>query len=184
MKPRNKLVIYAIPVIIVLAGLTIYQYGYLNARQEIMSLRDTNAARTRTLIRCMEMIGERANLEKKLEALREKRKEDTSKTIEAQTPSLCAAALQEMVKGIITGQGGSITSERVEKTENLGKFRVIGISIDTMLPDTRALSDLLFGIETRTPYIVVRELDVRVKNFRDPRELVVKLRLSALARGE
>jgi len=59
--------------------------------------------------------------------------------------------------------------------------KVANMSVDATLPDTRALSDVLYGIETRTPYVIVREVDTRVRNFRDPRELVVKLRLSALA---
>ncbi|MBP7526687.1 MAG: hypothetical protein KA801_02100 [Syntrophorhabdaceae bacterium] len=184
MATRSKLLPYALPVIVILACLTAWQYGYVNARQEITSLKETSASRARTLARCMELIAGKANLEKKLEMLKEKRKSDESKILDAQTPSLCAASLQETVKGVITGRGGSITSERVEKAENLGRFQVISISIDATLPDARALSDILYGIETRTPYIVVREVDTRVRNFRDPRELMVKLRLSALAGGQ
>lgn len=184
MKKENRLLIYAIPAIIVLAVLTVYQYGFVNARKEMVSLRETRIARERVLTKCMEMIAGRPRIEEKLDALKEKRKAAESKTIEAQTPTLCAAALQEAVKGIITGRGGSITSERVEKTEEFGKFQVVSIAVDAALPDTRALSDILFGIETHTPYIVVREMDTRVRNFREPRELMVKLRLSSLGGGK
>jgi len=184
MRQRNKLLVYAVPVIVVLAGLTVYQYGFVNARREMVSLRETAAARERALAKCMEMIAERPELERKLATLKETRKATASKIIEAQTLTLCAAALQETVKGIITGRGGSITSERVEKTEELGRFRVVSISLDAMLPDTRALGDILFGIETRAPYIVVQEMDTRVRNFREPRELMVKLRLCALGGGK
>ncbi|MDD3845055.1 MAG: type II secretion system protein GspM [Syntrophorhabdaceae bacterium] len=183
MKQGNRLLMYAIPAIIVLAGLTVYQYGFVNARREMVSLGETSAARERALTKCMEMIAERPRLEERLGALKEKREAAASKIIEAQTLTLCAAALQETVKGIITGRGGSIASERVEKTERSGTFQVVSISIDVALPDTRALSDILFGIETHTPYIVVREVDTRVRNFRNPRELMVKLRLSSLGGG-
>lgn len=182
--PKSKFLLYSIPVVVVLACFTAWQYGYVNTRQEISSLREESVARTRTLVKSMELIAGKPNLEKKLEVLKEKRKADASKIIEAQTPSLCAANLQETVKGIITGRGGSITSERVEKPENLGRFQVISVSVDAVLPDARALSDILYGIETHTPYIVVKEVDTRVRNFRDPRELMVKLRLSALTGGQ
>jgi len=178
---RNRLLPYAVPVIVILACLTAWQYGYVNTRQEIASLKETSASRTRALVKSMYLIASKPNLEKKLETLKEKRKSDGSKILEGQTPSLCAASLQETVKGVIAGRGGSITSERVEKAENLGRFQIVSISVDATLPDTRALSDVLYGIETRTPYVIVREVDTRVRNFRDPRELVVKLRLSALA---
>lgn len=184
MKKENRLLIYAIPAVIVLAVLTVYQYGFVNARKEMVSLRETRAARERALMKCMETIAGRSRIEEKLDALKEKRRVAASKTIEAQTPTLCAAALQEAVKGIITGRGGSIASERVEKAEESGRFQVVTITVDAALPDTRALSDVLFGIETHTPYIVVREMDTRVRNFRDPRELMVKLRLSSLAGGK
>lgn len=170
----------AVPVIAVLAGLTVYQYGFVKARREMVSLRETAAARERALVKCMEMIAERPQLIKRIEILKEKRKAASSKIIEVQTLALSAATLQETVKGMITGRGGSITSERVEKTEELGKFRVVNVSVDAIMPDMRALSDVLFGIETHTPYIVVREADTRVRNFREPGELMVKLRLSSL----
>ena len=175
---------YAIPAVIVLAGLTVYQYGFVNARREMVSLRETSAARERALTKCMEIIAERPRLEARFGALKEKREAAASKIIEAQTLTLCAVALQETVKGIITGRGGSVASERVEKTEKSGTFQVVSVSMDVTLPDTRALSDILFGIETHTPYIVVREVDTRVRNFRDPGELMVKLRLSSLGEGK
>lgn len=167
MKKENRLFIYAIPAVIVLAVLTVYQYGFVNARKEMVSLRETRAARERALMKCMETIAGRSRIEEKLDALKEKRRVAASKTIEAQTPTLCAAALQEAVKGIITGRGGSIASERVEKAEESGRFQVVTITVDAALPDTRALSDVLFSIETHTPW-----------------ELMVKLRLSSLAGGK
>jgi len=48
------------------------------------------------------------------------------------------------------------------------------------VPDTRVLGDIIFSIETRTPYLVVKEIDTRVRNYRDPRELIVKLDVIAL----
>jgi hypothetical protein len=184
MKERSRLFLYAIPVIIVLAGLTVYQYGVVNARREMVSLRETGAARERVLAKCMEVIAGRPELEKRLVVLKEKRKAAMSKIIEAQTLTLCAAALQETVKGIITGRGGSIISERVEKAEEFGKLRVVTIAVDAALPDTRAVSDILFGIETHEPYNVVREMDTRGRHFREHRALMVKLCLSALRGGK
>jgi hypothetical protein len=104
--------------------------------------------------------------------------------ISAETLSIAAATLQNIVKGSITGKGGSIASERVERPEDLGKFKVVSVSVDAVLPDTRALSDVLYTLETNVPYLVVREVDTRVRNFKDPRDLMVKLRVSALASGK
>jgi len=183
-KSKSKLSRVALPVIVVLALLVAYQYVYLAASSEIASLRERQAARMGTLERYVNLIAERPALEKKVEALRERRVTEASKIIEAQTLSIAAATLETIVKGSITGAGGSIASERVEKPDDLGKLKVVNVSVDAVLPDTRALSDVLFTLESHTPYIVIREMDTRVRNFRDPRELMVKLRIAALTGGK
>jgi len=99
----------------------------------------------------------------------------------AQTIAIASANLQNTVKGIITGRNGVINSERVEKTEEKGKFKVISVTFDAVFPDIRALSDTLLTIETQVPYLVVREVDMRVRNYNDPRDLIVKLKVAALA---
>lgn len=180
MKRKNRLLTVAAPVIALLAALVVYQYGYLYVKGETASVREMQIARTKTLEKTMKLIAERPELEKRLSDLKEHRKADESKILDAKTLSLAAAALQETLKGIIKGRDGSITSERVERPDNLGKFQVIHVSIDAVLPNTQALSDVLFGIETRTPCLVVEEVDARIKNIRSPGELMVKIRVSAL----
>lgn len=168
------------PLIIILSGLVIYQYGYLRIHSDITSIKEEQAVKTKTLEKYITLISEKPRLEKKLALLKETRKADESKLIEGQTPSLAAAVLQDTVKGIITGRGGTISSERVVKPEDIGKFKVISVSIDAVLPDSRALSDILYAIETRTPYLVVKELDTRIRDYRNPRDLIIKLDVSAL----
>jgi hypothetical protein len=168
---------------IILMALLIYQYGYLRIRSDLAIIKEEQAMKTRTLEKYINLISEKPQLEAKLTSLRETRKADDSKLIEGQTPSLAAAQLQEIVKSTITGRGGTISSERVGKPEDLGKFKVISVSVDASIPDSRALSEILYSIETRTPNLVIKELDTRVKNYRDPRELMVKLDVSALTAG-
>jgi len=180
---KTKTLIVSIPFMIILMGLLIYQYGYLRVRSELATIKEEQAIKTRTLEKYINLISEKPSLEERLTSLKEARKADDSKLIEGQTPSLAAAQLQEIVKSTITGRGGTISSERVGKPEDRGKFKVISVSVDAVIPDARALSEILYSIETRTPYLVVKELDARVRNYRDPRELMVKLDVSALTGG-
>jgi hypothetical protein len=184
MERKSRLLALSIPVIVVLLGMFAYEYGYEEVRGQMASIKEVEAAKTKTLEKYMSIIAEKPLLEKKLASLGETRKADDSRIIDAQTPSLAANTLVDTVKGAVTGTGGSITSERVEKPQDMGTFKVVNVSVDLILPDTRALSDVLYGIETRTPYIVIRELDARVRNFRDPREIMVKLRVAALTTGK
>ena len=184
MEKRNRILVVALPLMVILLGLIAYDYGYLKIRAELSSMKEMEALKTKALSKYVTLIAEKPQLEKQLGILKEKRKVDDSKLIEGQTLSLSAATLQENVKTIITGRGGTISSERVDKPEDLGGFKVITISIDSVLPDTRVLSDVLYAIETRTPHFIVKEVDARVRNFREPRELMVKLRISALTIGK
>ena len=181
---KSKTLIVSIPLAIILMGLLTYQYGYLRIQSELSTLREEQAIKTKTLEKYINLISEKPVLEKKLAALKEARKADNSKLIEEQTPSLAAAQLQEIVKSSITGRGGTISSERVGKPEDFEKFKVISVSVDAVIPDSRVLSEILYSIETRTPYLVIKELDTRVKNYRDPRELMVKLDVTALTSGK
>jgi hypothetical protein len=181
---NSRILTAAIPIVIVLAGAALYEYGYLGVQDEVSAMRDAEAVKSKTLEKYVTLIAQKPEFEKKLAQLKDQRKAEDRKIIEAQTPSLAAATLQNSVKALITGKSGTISSERVEKPEALGKFRLISVSIDAVLPDAKALADVLYAIETQTPYLVVKELDTRVRNINDPRELTVRLRVSALTSGK
>lgn len=181
---KSKLLVFAIPVMIMLFILIAYRYGYLGVKAEVSSVKEAEAARVKMLAKYMALLAEKPALEKELAALKEERKSENSQLLEGQTPSIAAAALQETVKEMITGRGGTISSERIGKPEALGKFTLLTVSMDTSIPDVRALSDILYAIESRTPSLVVREVDARVKNFKEPKELLVKLDVSALTAGK
>jgi|GEM_PF-251763 len=172
------------PLMVALLGIVVYRYGYVRVQAELKTINEDQVISMKTLEKYIALIFEKPELEKKLVSLTEKRKTDDAKLIEGQTPSLVAAALQDTLNGIVKGRGGTITSERVGKAEDLGKFKVITVSMDVTLPDVSALSDVLSSIETRTPSLVVKELDVRVRDFRNPKELMVKMDVSAMTGGQ
>ena len=180
---RSKTLIITIPLMVVVLGFIIYENVYVRIQTEVASIKENELIKTKTLEKYISVISEKPQLEKKVVSSKEARKADDLKIIEGQTFSLASATLQDMVKGIVTGRGGTISSERVGKPEDLGKFKVISVSIDAVFPDSRALSDVLYSIETRTPYLTMKELDIRIRNYRDPKELMVKLDVSAITSG-
>jgi hypothetical protein len=183
MKRKNNILLMAIPLLILLLGAVIYEYGYLRVRSELSEMEDAASIKAGTLQKYMTVIADKPRIEAKLIAIREARKVESSKIIEGQTPSVAAAALQNTIGILITSRGGTISSERVEKLEEAGKFKIITVTIDAVLPDTRTLGDTLYAIETQSPSLVVRELDARIRNFREPRDLTVKVKVSGLTGG-
>lgn len=177
---KNKKMAIAIPLAAILFALVIYQYGYLNVVAEVAEIREGQAMKAKTLEKYITLISEKPQIEKELALLKDMRKAEESKLIEGQTLSIAAAALQDSIKGVITGKGGTISSEMVGKPADYGKFKIISVTMDTVLPDSRALGDILYYIETRIPYLVVKDMDVRIMNYASPRELAVRFEIAAM----
>ena len=187
---KSRTLIIAIPVMVILFGMVIYQYGYMRISTGLAEISEERALKLDLLNKYTFLISERPQIEKDLALLREERQAVNAKLIEASSLSVASATLQKLVKEIILGSGGTIKSQRINKMEDLGSFKVITVSIDTEVPDAGVLGDILYSIETSTPYIVVKELDVRVRKARRRRgkrkgqdKLTIKLELSALSAG-
>ena len=181
MAGKSKLLIISIPVIILLAGFLVYEYFITDVYRQAEEMKDQHDAKMKMLNKYAALLGQKPMLEAQIAELKQTRKNEEAKMMSGQTVAIASANLQNTVKGIITGREGVVNSERVEKMEEMHKFKVISVAVDAVFPDIRALADTLVAIETQTPYLVVREVDVRVRNYNNPRELIVKLKVAALA---
>lgn len=184
MVKNSKFLFWLIPFLVILLGFAFYDYVYMAIRAEMQTLDELKESKQKTLEKYISAIDQKGTLEHRINALKESRKSRETTTVEGQTPSVAAANLQNMVKGIITGKGGTISSERAEKSEDLSHLKVITVSVDTILPEVNALYDILYLFETYPVTLLIRELDVRVRNMREPRELMVKFKISAMNMGK
>jgi len=180
---RNRTLFIAVPLMLILVFMVAYKYGYQRIRAEKASVKEEQEIKLKLLQKYMALIAEKPSIEQQISLLKTERTSDASKLIEGQTHSIAAATLQQIVTGIVVEKGGTISSQRVGKPEDLGKYKVITISLDAVLPDTRALSEVLYSIETRTPYLVLKELDIRTVHFKNPKDLMVKMDISALTKA-
>jgi hypothetical protein len=180
MKPRSKLSLLLLPLVAVLIGLVIYNNGVLAVYDKVSSMRETEAEKIRTLDKYDRFIARKSELQARLAASKEARRAADTKLIDGQTATVAAANLQNTIKTILTSRGGSVSITRIEKPAEAGVFTLVSMSIDGMLPDTRALVDTLYAIETQTPYLLVTELDARTRDYREPREFIVRLKVTGL----
>ena len=131
---KSRTLVIAIPMMVVLAGILLYQYVYLGIQSEVSSIKESQSMKTRTLEKYMAFIAEKPDLEKELASLKEERKAEDSKLIEGQTISLAAASLQDIVKDTVTRSGGSISSERIVKPEDsVNLKRSVSVSTQSCL---------------------------------------------------
>ena len=214
MKRNKKLLIIAIPVLAVLCALFFYEDVYLAVESKIESIREDQDLKMKMLKKYDYLRYQRPEYEKQLAELRERAKAQQARFVPGEPVSIASANLQALVKGIIIERRGTLTSERIAKPEDLEKappqqpaavaappgkiqtlkkaalsaepsrIQVLSVSIDATLPDISALGDILYSIETRTPDLVIKELDVRVRNFREPRDLLIKMDVIGLYEGK
>jgi hypothetical protein len=184
MVKKSKLLFLLIPVMVILLGLAFYDYVYMEIRAKEQTLDELKQSKQRTLEKYISAISQKEDLEKRISTLRESRKTRETTLLEGQTSSVAAANLQSIVKEIITSKGGNISSEKAEKPEDLSHLKVIIVGVDAILPEARALNEILYLFETHPITLVIRELDIRVRNVREPKELMVKISISAINRGK
>jgi hypothetical protein len=184
MGKNAKILVWLIPVMLILIGFAFYDYVYLAIKTEQQSLDELQESKQKTLEKYVNTIARKSALENQINTLKESRKIEETGMVEGQTPSVAAANLQNMIKGIITGKGGTVSSERAEKPEEISRYKIITVSIDAVLPETKALNDVLCSFETNPVALLMRELDVKVRNMREPRELMVKFKVSSINMGK
>jgi hypothetical protein len=177
--PRGLLLGLAFVMVVVLAGWQTYE-KIETLKESAVTRRDMAEKRLRS---SRKTVNRKEALEKALRQTASVRADNETKLIKGKTAPLAAASLQESVKSIILQTGGRISSERVAPTRALEPFQVITVSFDFILPNVGALRDILYAVESRTPFLTVPELTAQVRNVRNPGELTVKMNISALWRA-
>lgn len=179
MRGSRKLKIM-MPLMVILFGIVIYQYGYLGTQRDISSIKEEQEMKTEILEKYITRISEIPNLERDIVSLRLIRDSYNTEMIEGETYSIASASLQDMVREIITDKDGKVDGGRMGQPGDLGKFKEINVNIKGTMPDVKALGEALYAIESHTPFLLVRDLDVSIRNYKEPREITLKLNVSAI----
>jgi hypothetical protein len=179
-KQKSRLLVVVLPLLAVLFGIFAYQYAFVSVRSEMRSIRDEQSTKLKTLEKYITVIAQKQEIENRIAMAKDARRAADAKLVDGQTASVAAANLQNSLKGMVTGRGGTISSLRAEKPEEKGQFTAVSVTLDAVLPDTRTVTDTIYSIETQNPHMIVNELDARTKDYREPRELIVRLKVSGL----
>ena len=102
----------------------------------------------------------RPALEAQLESIRQ-RSASLAGLVSATSAALAAASMQNDVKAIASQVGGEVRSTQSLPPSTLDSFEKIEIACEVSLPMNR-LKDLLYQIETRTPYLFLDRIVMEV----------------------
>ncbi|RJQ56852.1 MAG: hypothetical protein C4526_00720 [Nitrospiraceae bacterium] len=180
----SKSLLIMMPVVVILLGIIIYQYGYLRVQSEIASIKEEQDLKSEILGKYVNLISQIPRMEKELLSRRQARDSYNAKFLAGDTDEIAAAALLDLVRGILSARGGKVSGGQIAQPSEKGIFRIINISVDAVMPDVSALSDAVYTMETHTPQFFIRDMDVRIKDLKTPRELIVKLNVSAMTAGK
>lgn len=85
-----------------------------------------------------------------------------------QTANLAAAELQNLLKQMVEGAGGTLVSAQLLPAQNQEGSQVVSVSL-RLNSTTEALFDILYKIENARPLLFVDTLSVREQKRRNPR---------------
>jgi hypothetical protein len=87
--------------------------------------------------------------------------------VPGETAALAAANIQNMVKAIVSSNGGDIRSSQALPASTTDGFEKIEVSYDIALPEDR-LKDLAYQLETHTPYLFLDNVAIQMPQLRLP----------------
>jgi len=179
---KNKRLFIGIIIVIILTIMVAYQYGYLSIKESIGLIKEEKEMKLKKLLKYKKILQNSKELENELIKLNKILKDEEVKLIPGKTYALACAKLQDNIKKLIKEGGGSVRSERMEKTSDYEGYKVITVSVDAEVSNIEALSNILYSIEASTPYMVIKELNIRVRNYRRPDRLIVRLKVAGLSK--
>ncbi len=181
---NSKILKIVLPLIGLLLCYAAYEYGYVALTSAKMELQDTREQKEKMLFKYVAAISKKQQISSTLHFLRPVKAADDEGIINEPVPATAMESLRNTLKEIIIQGGGQIAAERTAEPVKSGIYRIYEIEIDAMLPDTRALNDIVHGIETHTLFMTVKQLNVWVTNPDNPRELAIKLKINAIGIGK
>jgi general secretion pathway protein M len=110
------------------------------------------------LQRYQRLAAEAPQLQKRLQALRDNAPFGDY-LLSGASSALAAAALQQRLQTLVQAQNGRVLSTRVMRPQQDGDFEQVSVNARLQV-DLAGLQGLLQGLETQTPYLYVRNLNV------------------------
>jgi len=106
------------------------------------------------------------SLTKQLEAM--KAKGARGFFLKNSVPALAASEVQEIVKGVVEGNGGRIASMQIPGHKDDGNYRKVTVNIQ-MSAKISAAQKIFYALETQRPYLMLDNVSIRSTVWQAPR---------------
>ena len=160
----------------VLAVVLIFVFNYVIVPffQGELDIRERTQQKEMLLQKYEKIMGQRDDVEKKLNQLRGKQNQLNMKLLKGSTPSLAAAEMQKVLETISKKHGLELKSVKVKEEEERDEFLAIPLEV-RVITDLDKTRKFLSDLEKNAKCLVIPQLKISVKNQRDPKEVIVTL---------
>ena len=180
---NSKILMIVLPLTLILLGYAAYEYGYLGLQSAIQEAQDTRAQKEKMLYKYVAAISNKQHIIGTLTFLRPMKAANDQGILGEPDPVKAGQALNVAIKEVILRGGGQVVDEKGPSQVKSGVYKTMLADIEAVLPDARALNDIVYAIEAHRLHMVIRQMDVNVANQNNPRELAVKFKIAALGVG-
>lgn len=160
LREKRFLVIGGVLTVIIL----LYSLGLDPFLKKQENVKKELSQKQKTLFISQRNAGRRRPLERKVNALQTNLKEMEKGLLDTNNPSLAAANIQEIIKGISLKTGISINSVRVMPPNPADAYTEIPVRIETT-GNISTLKNLLFEIESLPKLLLIKEVNINVQTW-------------------
>ncbi len=180
---KSKLLIIILPLTIILLAWAGYEYGYLYLDSAVEQMREERDQKEKMLYKYTATISQRQHIVNTLTFLRPAKSTNDQGFIVTEDPAQAGEVLKGVIAEIVSKAGGQIVNDSLGEPVKTGSYWILQQEVELMLPDARALYEIVHGIEAHNLYLVVREMETDVLDQDNPRELTAKMKIEALGAG-
>lgn len=158
---------------IVIALLLIY-WALTPFIEEQVIIKETLSSKELMLEKTDRKIKEVALLDGKIKAASKKITQTEKRLLTGKTPSLAAAELQRILKGIAQSSDARVSSEKILDPIDLVEYRKIPVKI-TLNCTTKELKNFIYQVENNQVFLPISETTVKIINMKDPSKIEANL---------
>ena len=161
---------FVIAALVVALGFVTVRFGVYPFLENQKRIREEIPVKLKQLDKYRQFVAGKSRSENNLKKIQSLAKKSAGKMLLGNTPPMAAADLQDILKTLSAKNRISIRSEKVLDAISTDFFIQIPVQIEFTTTITN-LTNLLYDIETNDKFLNLIDLNIRVTNRRNPRDI-------------
>lgn len=162
--------------VVIRFGVFTFYDSYSEKKKEIVFMENT-------LQRYQNFVEEEEHLQKRLTELTSESGRIDANFLRGDTTSLAASDLQRIIDSVVLQSNVEVQSVRVLDPDDKEEYVKIPLQI-IFIADLERLSRFIQGVEASDKLLTIPELRIRVRNIRQPEEILVTVQIAGIMKNK